>query len=91
MARSKVRISAEGARALLSSPAVQANLMARAEAIAASACAKASPDRMDSEPFMAADASTSGRARARVFTATPHGARSQNKNNTLLNSLDAGR
>ena len=87
----KVRINQAGARALLASPAMQSDVMARAEAIAASACAKTSPDRMRSEPFMAADGSTSTRARARAFAATPHGINANNKHNTLLKSLDAGR
>lgn len=87
----RVRINGADARALLASPPMQSDVMARAEAIAASACAKTSPDRMRNEPFMAADDSASTRARARAFAATPHGIRSQNKRNTLLKSIDAGR
>ena len=35
--------------------------------------------------------SSGNRAHARVWTATPHGIRNNNKHNTLLKSLDAGR
>ncbi|MDO4428560.1 MAG: hypothetical protein Q4B91_03515 [Atopobiaceae bacterium] len=87
----RVRINSSGARALLTDPAVAADLMARAEAIAGSACAKASPDEMRNDPFTAVDASTAGRARVRVVTSSPHGIRSQNRDNTLLKSVDAGR
>lgn len=87
----RVRMSPSGARALLSSAAVQADLTARAEAIAASANAKASPDAMRNDAFTARADGTAGRARARALTSSPHGARSQNKSNTLLKSIDAGR
>ena len=91
MARgARVHVSSSGAQALLAGAAVQADLMARAERIAATANAGTSPDDMANPPYMAVDASGS-RARARVITSSPHGIRDNNKHNTLLKSLDAGR
>lgn len=87
----RVKINSAGARALLTDPSVAADIMARAERISASARAKASPDDMVNEPFTAVESSTKGRARARVVASSPHGVRSQNKRNTLLKSIDAGR
>ena len=93
MARSKVRVkfNSAGARAILTSAAVQADLMARAERIADRANSMVSGDEMRNDAFMASDASSSIRARAHVFTSSPHGKNAQNKDNTLLKSLDAGR
>ena len=87
----KVRLNSSGARAILMSAAVQADLMARAERIAARANGMVSADEMRNDAFMASDASSSSRARAHVYTATPHGINAQNKNNVLLKALDAGR
>lgn len=87
----KVRLNSSGARAILTSAAVQADLMARSERIAARAKGMVSDDEMRNDAFMASDASSSSRARARVYTATPHGINAQNKNNVLLKALDAGR
>ena len=87
----KVRINSAGARAVLNSDGVLGDLQSRAEAIAATACAAASPDAMRNAPFTADSASGGGRARARVSTISTHGIRNNNKYNTLLKSLDAGR
>lgn len=87
----KVRINSAGARAILTSDAVRADLMDRAERIAARANGMVSSDEMRNEAFRSSDASSSSRARAHVYTASPHGVNAQNKNNVLLKSLDAGR
>lgn len=87
----RVRISSAGARALLTSAAVQADIGARAIAIATAACRMTSPDEMRNAPFMADGDAGGSRARARVFAATPHGVNANNGHNTLLRSLDAGR
>ena len=87
----RVRINSAGARAVLTSAAVQADLMARAERIAARANGMVSEDKMRNDAFRVSDASSTSRARAHVYTASPHGINAQNKNNVLLKSLDAGR
>ena len=87
----KVRINSAGARAILTSEAVRADLMARAERIAASANSMVSADEMRNDAFRASDASSTSRARAHVYTASPHGVNAQNKRDVLLKSLDAGR
>lgn len=87
----KVRINSAGAQALLTSAAVASDIEARASAIAVSACAKTSPDEMRNDPYMSEVDNGVSRARGRVWTASPHGIRNNNKHNTLLNSLDAGR
>ena len=50
-----------------------------------------SPDEMRNDSFMADGDSDGSRARARAFAATPHGINANNRHNTLLKSLDAGR
>ena len=87
----KVTLNSAGARAILTSSAVRADLMSRAERIAARANGMVSADEMRNDAFMASDVSSISRARARVHTASPHGINAQNKNNVLLKSLDAGR
>lgn len=88
----KVRLNSAGARAILASAEVQADLMARAERIAARANSMVSEDEMRNDAFMASDdASNSHRARAHVYTASDHGIYAQNKNDVLLKALDAGR
>ena len=87
----KVTLNSAGARAILTSSAVRADLMARAERIAARANGMVSADEMRNDAFMASDASGPSRARAHVYTASPHGINAQNKSNVLLKSLDAGR
>ena len=87
----RVRINSAGAKAILTSSAVRADLMSRAERIAARANGMVSSDEMRNDAFMASDASSTSRAHAHVYTASPHGINAQNKNNVLLKSLDAGR
>ena len=91
MPSAKVRISPAGARAVLTSPGVAADLSARAEAIAARACASCSQDKMRNDPYTAHASKGRGRARASVVASSSHGANDNAKNNTLLKSLDAGR
>lgn len=87
----RVTLDSAGARAILTSAAVKADIMARAERIAARANGMVSEDEMRNDAFMASDASSTSRSRAHVHTASPHGVNAQNKNNVLLKSLDAGR
>ena len=87
----KVRINSAGARAVLTSAGVAGKLGDMASAISASANAKASPDNLRNSAYMSEVDSSGNRARARVWTASPHGIRNNNKHNTLLKSLDAGR
>ena len=87
----KVRINSAGARAILTSAGVANDIAERAIAIATKACHDASPDEMGNAPFMADGDADGARARARAFTSSPHGINSQNKRNTLLKALDAGR
>lgn len=87
----RVRLNGAGAKAVLTSAAVQADLMERAERIAERANGMVSDDRMRNDAFRASDASSPSRARAHVYTASPHGINAQNKRNTLLKALDAGR
>ena len=92
MARNiKVRINSAGARAILTSARVAVDIGARAIAVATAANRMTSPDEMRNDPFMADGDSDGSRARARAFAATPHGINANNKHNTLLKSLDAGR
>ena len=87
----RVRINSAGARAVLTSAGVAADIGARAIAVATAANRMTSPDEMRNDPFMADGDSDGSRARARAFAATPHGINANNKHNTLLKSLDAGR
>lgn len=87
----RVRINSAGAEAILTSAGVANDIAERAIAIATKACHDASPDEMHNAPFMADGDADGARARARAFTASTHGINSQNKNNTLLKALDAGR
>ena len=87
----RVRINSAGAKAILTSAGVANDIAERAIAIATKACHDASPDEMHNAPFMADGDADGARARARAFTASTHGINSQNKNNTLLKALDAGR
>ena len=91
MAKVRVKINSNGAVALMRSSEVLSDLMARGEAIAKSANAMASPDDMDNDAYMADGENSGTRAKVRVFTSSPHGIRNNNKHNTLLKSLDAGR
>ena len=87
----RVRINSAGAKAILTSAGVANDLAERAIAIATKACHDASPDEMHNAPFMADGDADGARARARAFTASTHGINSQNKHNTLLKAIDAGR
>ena len=87
----RVRINSTGAKSILTSAGVANDLAERAIAIATKACHDASPDEMHNAPFMADGDADGARARARAFTASTHGINSQNKHNTLLKALDAGR
>ena len=91
MANVKVKMNSAGARSILVSQGVAKDLRRRADAIAKSACSKASPDEMDNPPFSANVKSGLDRTVAFVGTSSPHGIYSNNKNDTLLRSLDAGR
>ena len=81
----RVKINSSGARAILSSAKVQADLDARAGRI------KASADTKGSGVYEAVSAGGSGRARAVVKTTDVESMASNRKHNTLLKSLDAGR
>lgn len=87
----RVRINSAGARSVLTSDGVAGKLGDMASAVAESANSKASPDNMRNDAYMSEVDSSGNRAHARVWTATPHGIRNNNKHNTLLKSLDAGR
>ena len=87
----KVRLNSAGARAVLTSISVQADITARAEAICDRANGMVSADKMRNVAFMEDFAGDGGRARAVVFAASTHGKNAQNKGNVLLNSIDAGR
>lgn len=91
MASVRVRMNSAGARAVLNSAGVLGDLESRAASIAAAANARTSTDEMRNPAYMSEGESGGTRARARVWTATPHGIRNNNKYNTLLSSLDAGR
>lgn len=89
----RVKINSAGARSVLTSGAVQSDLDARAKRIAAranSAVGQRWDDTKD-EPYMAEGAGGNSRARAVVFTANVQGKYDNNKRNTLLKSLSAGR
>ncbi len=87
----KVRVHSSGARAVLTDSAVESRLGDMAQAIAAKANSMASPDKMRNDAYMSESTSGGSRARARVWTSSTHGIRNNNKHNTLLKSLDAGR
>lgn len=87
----RVCINSAGARAVLTSAGVANDIAERAIAIATKACHDASPDEMGNAPFMADGDADGARAHARAFTSSKHGIRSQNKKDTLLKALDAGR
>lgn len=91
MAKTKVRINSAGARSILMSGAVSAELDRRGQAIARAACSMASADTLRNQPFSANTMNGMNRARCIVGTSSPHGIRHNNKNNTLIKSLGAGR
>lgn len=91
MARTKVRINSAGARSILMSGAVSAELDRRGQSIARAACSMASEDTLRNQPFSANTRDGANRARCIVGTASPHGIHHNNKYNTLLKALGAGR
>lgn len=91
MGNVKVRINSAGARAIMLGGAVSAELDRRGQAIARSACSMASPDTLDNPPFSANTMGGANRARCIVGTASPHGVNNNNKHNTLIKALGAGR
>lgn len=91
MAKVRVQIWSAGAKAVLTDSGVAADLGRRADAIRDRAVSMTSPDKMRNEPYMSEVDSSGTRARARVWTSSDHGIYSNNRHNTLLKSLDAGR
>lgn len=80
-----LKISKDGARAILNSPEVQAELLQRAEAI------KRHADSIGSGRYAADVQPGINRAHAMVKTTDTLSIRSNAKHNTLVKSLDAGR
>ena len=91
MAKTKVRINSAGARSILMSGAVYAELDRRGQAIARAANGMASADQLRNPPFSADTKNGMNRARCIVGTASPHGVHHNNKHNTLIKALGAGR
>ncbi len=88
----KVRVNSAGARAVLTSPGVLADVGRRGEAVASAACAMASsPDGHHGPPFASDARNGMNRARAVVSTATEHGRYANAKHDALLRALSAGR
>lgn len=91
MGKTKVRINSAGARAILMSGGVSAELDRRGQAIARAACSMASDDNMRNPPYSADTKNGMNRARCIVYTNSPHGIHNNNKHNTLIKALGAGR
>lgn len=91
MVKTKVRINSAGARSILMSVAVSAELDRRGRSIARAACAMASADTLRKPPFSANTENGMNRARCIVYTNSPHGIHNNNKHNTLIKALGAGR
>lgn len=91
MGKTKVRINSAGARSILMSGAVAAELDRRGQAIARAACSMSSEDTLRKPPFSANTENGMNRARCIVGTASPHGIHHNNKYNTLVKALGAGR
>lgn len=81
----KVKMNSAGARAIMNSPEVQAELLRRANAI------KDCADSMGSGVYEADVQPGKNRAHAMVKTTGARSRASNAKHNTLLKSLDAGR
>lgn len=89
MARPKVVINHDGARALLSLPSVERHLLGLAEGCAGRCNGTvASDDTMDRAPFGASSIVAGDRAVATVVTSTPHGIRHNAIHNTILKNLE---
>ena len=91
MGKTKVRINSAGARAIIMSGAVSAELDRRGQAIARAACSMANADTLRNPAFSANTKIGMNRARCIVGTSSPHGVRHNNKNDTLIKALGAGR
>ncbi|WP_019148783.1 hypothetical protein [Timonella senegalensis] len=87
MAKVRVKMNSAGAQAILNSPGVQADLLARAQAVQAVANSFIG----DGEGFVADVQSGKNRAHAMVRTSDVVSRRANAKQNVLLSSLDAGR
>lgn len=83
----RFRMNPAGARALLGSRAAADMVGGYAERCAAACNAEASPDDMRNEPFGSSAKAGGARARASVFTASPHGFNHNAKNDTILRNL----
>ena len=77
----KIKLSNAGFRELRKSPAVRAEILRRAEAVAAAA----------GDGFRAVESAPRNRARAAVVPVTAEAAARNARENTLLHALDAGR
>lgn len=88
MAKIKVQISSRGARAVLNSPEVLADLAGRAERIASAAN---SSSGVGGEGYVANSGSGKSRARASVVTGDYEAIRDNARSQTLLKNLDRGR
>lgn len=92
MANVKVVPNRAGYKELLDSAAVQSYCQGRADAIAQSANSKLDPnDGYEYDGFEVKKWQGKLTTGYVIRTKTDHARASQNKNNTLLNSLDAGR
>lgn len=90
MAKVRVKMNSKGARALLNSASVQADLLARAGAIqdAANAEIMSAPD---DQLFQASVQTGKNRARASVITGGYASMKHNGRTNALLKALDRGR
>lgn len=87
----KVRINSAGARAVLTSSGVLADVERRGRAVAEAACASASsPDGHGRPPFSSDARNGANRARAVVYTASEHGKYANAKHDALVRALSAG-
>lgn len=92
MADVKVVMNHAGARSILTHPDVAVAIGSLADRVRDAANSMASEDDMLNEPFESDLKVGKNRARASVYTASPHGIRHNNKHNTLLKSVGtAGR
>lgn len=92
MARVRVRMNSAGARALLNSGGAVSLVGSKAEAVASAANAQVrSPDGLRTPPFSSDSRSGRTRAHAIAYTSSIHGIYHNNKHDTLLRSLGAGR
>lgn len=91
MAQVRVKMSSAGAQALLKSAALQADMLRRAQAVAARANGMMSSESREKSAGYVADViAGKTRARAAVKPADVIARRDAYKNNTLLKALGAG-